>query len=272
MEQEQNNYWQKRLTKQQDIIYDKCLEDIQNELSKKYKQAMQDIKVDMQDLYDKLLADAKKIDGEIATNDLYKFNRYSQLQVQIKKRLKALGTDEIDVYNRQFEAMYLNNEKWIHKAFPKDLITGDFLLSTDKQVKSVLDSIWCSDGKHWSSRVWKNKALLQQRIEKGLIDCISRGVAKDEMIKQLMTDFGIGFNEADRIVRTELTHVQGQSTANSYMNAGIKKYEYLSAIDSRTSDICKKLNGKIFDFNDMEVGVNYPPTHVNCRSTVIAVF
>jgi len=270
MEQQNNQYWQKRITKQQDALYDKTLEDIQKELTKKYNRAMQDVKANMQDLYDKLLKDA--VDGQIRINDLYKFNRYADLQVLINKQLKALGEAEIDIYNMQFDVIYRNNEKIIHKAFPKELLTGEFLVSTERQVKEVLNAVWCSDGQHWSARLWKNKALLQQRIEKGLIDCVSRGVPKDELVKQIMTDLKVGFYEADRIARTELTFVQGQSTANSYINAGIKKYEYLAALDSRTSDICKGLNGKIFSFKDMNVGVNYPPCHVFCRSTVIAVF
>lgn len=271
-EQERNSqYWKKRINNQQDKLYDKSLEDIQNELAKKYEQAIKDIKINMVDLYNDLLADASN--GEISMNDLYCFNRYSDLQRQLNKKLVALGKDEIDVYNRQFEQLYKVNEKTIQKAFEENgLITGRFTQVSEKQVKAVLDSVWCSDGMHWSNRVWRNKALLQQRIEKGLVDCVSRGVAKDEIIKQLKNDFGVGFNQADAIARTELTYIMGQSTANSYKSVGVKQYQYLAALDSRTSDICKKLNGKVFDFADMQIGKNYPPCHVNCRSTVIPIF
>jgi len=45
------------------------------------------------------------------------------------------------------------------------------------------------------------------RLEKGLIDCVSRGTSKDELVKTLMADFDIGFRSADRIARTELSHI-----------------------------------------------------------------
>jgi uncharacterized protein with gpF-like domain len=38
-------------------------------------------------------------------------------------------------------------------------------------------------------------------------------------------------------------------------------------LDSRTSEICRELNGKRFKLSEAEVGVNYPPMHPNCRST-----
>ena len=30
----------------------------------------------------------------------------------------------------------------------------------DKAVKNAINAIWCGDGKHYSSRIWSNKAQL----------------------------------------------------------------------------------------------------------------
>ena len=154
---------------------------------------------------------------------------------------------------------------------PQMKSTNSFTMEQQNAAEKVLESIWCSDGKHWSDRIWSNKNKLQDRIEKGLMDCISRGVSKDELVKTLMDDFGKGFSDADRIARTELTYVQNQAAKDRYEAAGIKKYQYLAEIDSRTSNICKELNGKEFNFTVSSVGVNMPPMHTNCRSTIIPV-
>jgi uncharacterized protein with gpF-like domain len=65
--------------------------------------------------------------------------------------------------------------------------------------------------------------------------------------------------------------VAGQTTAVAYNECGIEKYEYMATLDSRTSAKCSGLDGKIFDLKDKEVGVNYPPAHPHCRSSVACV-
>lgn len=266
-----STYWQRRVIKQQELLYDKTLLQTQKDLAKAYKQSINAIKQDMSDLYDKLLKDS--IDGTVRPNDLYKFNRYYELQNKINKNLKTLGEAEIKINNSKFTNMYNKTNDYISKELADKLVNIDngFTLFNENRVNEVINSIWCQDGKAWSSRIWDNKALLQDRLNKGFTDCIVRGVSKDELVKQLQADMGVGFNQADRIARTELTHIQNQACADSYQKAGIKKYEFLAEIDSRTSDICTKLNGRIFDFSEKQVGINFPPCHVNCRSTIIAV-
>jgi hypothetical protein len=44
-------------------------------------------------------------------------------------------------------------------------------------------------------------------LEKGLVDCVTRGVSKDELVKTLMETFNVGYRKADRIARTELSYV-----------------------------------------------------------------
>lgn len=259
------SYWSKRIEKQQNTLYDKTLEETNKQLSKYYNQSMVDIKANMIELYAELQSG-----GEILASDLYKFNRFYDLQKQLNKSLVKLGNEELNVFDSKFQRMYIENEKLL-KQEVGGLIQTKFVMSTDNQVRQVLNSVWCADGKHYSNRIWTNKALLQNRIEKGLIDCVSRGVPKDELVKTLMQDFDVGFNQADRIVRTELTYTLNQSSAEAYKNNGIEQYKFLAALDSRTSDICKRLDGKIYSFDEMKVGVNCPPMHVNCRSTIIPI-
>ena len=45
------------------------------------------------------------------------------------------------------------------------------------------------------------------------------------------------------------------------------KYQYVATLDSRTSAICQRLDGQMFEYNK---GV-LPPQHFNCRSTTVPV-
>lgn len=40
-------------------------------------------------------------------------------------------------------------------------------------------------------------------------------------------------------------------------------------MDSKTSVICRAMDGKRFRFDEMEVGLNFPPFHPHCRITFI---
>lgn len=270
-----SNYWERRIQEQTDLLFDKTLLDTEKELKKKYKQALEDTLADIKDLWDKLQKESA--DGVIRPNDLYRYNRYFQVKNNLNERLKRLGLSEDKIYRRKFMNTYFDTQDMLSEYVayltkqPQMKSTNSFTMEQQNAAEKVLESIWCSDGKHWSDRIWSNKNKLQDRIEKGLMDCISRGVSKDELVKTLMDDFGKGFSDADRIARTELTYVQNQAAKDRYEAAGIKKYQYLAEIDSRTSNICKELNGKEFNFTVSSVGENMPPMHTNCRSTIIPV-
>ena len=76
---------------------------------------------------------------------------------------------------------------------------------------------------------------------------------------------------ANRLIRTESAYVANQTTAVAYEECGIERYEYMATLDSRTSEKCSGLDGKIFEVSEKEVGVNYPPLHPHCRSSVAPV-
>ena len=263
-------YWQKRINTASDKLYNAQLKSTNKDYANVYHNALQGIQKDMDRLYDKLVKASPN--GVVRNIDLYTYNRFYELQGQINKKLKQLGQKEINILTDNMINMYNITSAIIGSNIPQKLIKQSFITLPNNRVKQLLNYAWCQDGKNFSQRIWGNKALLQQKLEQGFTDCITRGLSKDEMVKQLQNDFGVGFSNADRIVRTELTYIQNQSTADSYQKAGITKYKFLAAIDDRTSDICEDLDGQVFDFAEMQVGINYPPLHPNCRSTIIAVF
>lgn len=259
-----SNYWAQR---QRDSIYNRQLKIAEEQLAREYIRCFEATSGKLKDLYDEIQIATG--DGTLLISDLYKYNRYYELMNVLNSNLTKLGQKEIEIYEDNLKRMYLTNSQLIIDELGTYKGSGVFV--EDDAVKTAIDAIWCQDGKHWSNRIWTNKTALQERIKNGMVDCIARGVSKDELVKQLQKDMDVGFREADRIARTELTYIQNQSTYNKYKEAGIERYEFLAEIDERTSDICRETNGKIFRMSDAQVGVNYPPLHPNCRSTVLAV-
>jgi len=71
------------------------------------------------------------------------------------------------------------------------------------------------------------------------------------------------------IVRTSVNQVQNQASQAVYAaNSKVApKYEYVATLDSRTSAVCRELDGKQFAYNKGPT----PPQHFNCRSTTVPV-
>ena len=76
-------------------------------------------------------------------------------------------------------------------------------------------------------------------------------------------------HQIQTIVRTSVNQVQNQASQAVYAaNSKVApKYEYVATLDSRTSPICKRLDGRKFEYNKGPT----PPQHFNCRSTTVPV-
>ena len=71
------------------------------------------------------------------------------------------------------------------------------------------------------------------------------------------------------IVRTSVNQVQNQASQAVYAaNSKVApKYEYVATLDSKTSAVCRRLDGRKFAYNKGPT----PPQHFNCRSTTVPV-
>jgi SPP1 gp7 family putative phage head morphogenesis protein len=137
-------------------------------------------------------------------------------------------------------------------------------------IKTIIEYPYA--GKMFSDRIWDNKDALVKHIKQNLTAGIIRGDSIQKMSRQLKKDLNVLYYQAERLVRTETNYAMNQGHLKGYADSGVvEKYEFLAAIDSRTSKLCKNQNGKVYKLSEATVGVNYPPVHCNCRSTVIPV-
>ena len=137
-------------------------------------------------------------------------------------------------------------------------------------IKTIIEYPYA--GKMFSDRIWDNKDALVKHIKQNLTAGIIRGDSIQKMSRQLKKDLNVLYYQAERLVRTETNYAMNQWHLKGYADSGVvEKYEFLAAIDSRTSKLCKNQNGKVYKLSDATVGVNFPPLHPHCRSTVIPV-
>jgi SPP1 gp7 family putative phage head morphogenesis protein len=157
----------------------------------------------------------------------------------------------------------------------------------------ILKSRW--SGEHYSSRVWGNRDVMAQILNRALMEQSTMGKLSDLTMQDVrgMVDIskwkkkvGSKFQDAmqyqkyaaNRLIRTESAYVANQATAIAYEECGIERYEFIAVLDGRTSSFCQKHDGLIdpgtgepYRTDKKQVGKNWPPLHPWCRSSTAPV-
>ena len=228
-----NRYWQKRVFDEQNKLYDSNEAIIEFQLKKYYQTAMRRIILEFEAVYNEYLAKPNH-----TPNMLYTMTRYYQMQQNLYRELQYLGDRELESMNKGFTKQY----KQVYNSIKLDK-TFDGIPATEG-AKAALKTIWCSDGKHFSERIWNNKTLLMTTLNEGLSTIAITGKGTKELTKQLMNEFDVSYNRASAIVRTELAHVQSEAARDRYEGYGIKEYQVMITEDERTCPICSAMEGK----------------------------
>lgn len=255
------NYWQEREAKAQEKLTNKSIKQTEAQLRKYYKTSFQRSLDNFEKVYNKILQDTVK-GKDITPADLYKLDKYWQLQGELKVELQKLGDRQVALLSKQFEEQYI-------KIYESIALKGDdaFHQMDRAQAKQMINRIWCADGKSWSQRVWTNTDKLQQALNEELINCLLAGEKTTGLKKRLMREFNVAYSRADSIVRTEMAHLQTQAAQERYRDYGISEVEVLVDGDERTCDICSGLKGKRFPIN----GTMPVPAHPRCRCCIVPV-
>lgn len=145
-----------------------------------------------------------------------------------------------------------------------------FTVPNNQDVKKVLQTPW--NGNNYSKSIWNNKAKLTNWLNTDLPRHFAAGNSVQQMSNDLVNKVETNYKNAVRLVRTEVNYITNQSTMDAYEEQNVDRYQILATLDSRTSEICRDMDGKVFNTSDKKVSVNMPPFHVNCRTTTIPYF
>lgn len=249
-------YWNER-----NAVYELTAQSASKQLGPQYSRTANALVAKIMHLYEDLIRDSEN--GTVLMSDFYRYKRYYKLLGEINDRLHDLGRQEIKITENVLEDMY----RRAYEIGTKDVPGFEPVLRED-EITRAINSVWCTDGKAWSDRIWSNKTLLQEKLKETLVDGVAQGLSVDRMTAQLMEDMNVGFRQAERIVRTECSHIFNQAALDSYTDAGVEYFEVLS---NQADDECLDLNETRFRISEMQIGVNCPPFHPNCRCTVLAV-
>lgn len=296
-------YWEKREAyKLKKGLKD--LKKIEKELVKEYKKAMNEIGKEISNLFYKYAkdnnlsySDAKKY---LNSSEFKEFKRdlksYMKLieeyaddelllelnTLAMKSRISRLeemfyqcGKYINEVYestNKKLQITYSSTIKDnyyqtiydIHKAIG---VSASFSYIDNDVIKEILAFPW--SGRHYSSRLWSNRTKLKNVMIEKLTQMLIQGKGVKETSKALSKRLDADLKNCIRLIQTEHSYFMGESTAKAYEEMNVEKYQFLATLDNRTSEICQKLDGKVFNLKDRVVGVNASPMHPRCRSCEI---
>lgn len=197
--------------------------------------------------------------------NIYKLDRYEMLIEKSRYQLSELGAKEAEIMTRSLKGTAKSTYSSMGKA-----LSGNVAMLDDLQADKMIGTKWIS-GQNYSDRLWKNKDKLLGHLDYELRNGIIRGDDFNTLTSHLKSITGIGKSDAERLIRTETSYIANRANMQNYIDNGLKWYEYLAVEDSRTSEKCNALNGKILPIDKAITGTNYPPLHPNCRSRGLPV-
>jgi len=255
------NYWQNRIINSQNNISKKNTKQIEKQLKRHYRRTMSRIIADFENTYNKLLTTVGE--GKKPTPaDLYKLDKYWQMQSQLREELKKLKDKEISALSKVFETQFFEIYYSIDIEGAQAFNTIDLAVA-----QQIINQIWVADGKSWSQRIWEDTNKLQQALNDNLIDCVTAGRKTTELKNLLQEQFGVSYNRADSVVRTELAHIQTQAAQRRYKDYGIEEVQVWADEDERRCPECGALHMKKFPAN----GPMPVPVHPRCRCCIVPV-
>lgn len=218
----------------------------------------------------------KELDSEYFKSQIA---RLKQLESQLKEQAQSLFS--VERFKLEEELIKQYQHTYLHDTFNIQSFRGiydiNFTTLNVYQLRHVLSQPWSKEvvtkGKpsNFSQRLWGN---YMNELPEQLMDSMLRNALTGASFSKMTRDFNVRFDgvrreHINRLVLTELGHVQEQATAAAYKDQDVEEYEYMATFERRTCDICGSLNGQVFKVKDMKPGQNYPVIHPWCRCTTI---
>ncbi len=198
-------------------------------------------------------------------------SRLEALEIQIQQQIEKLYYNEQQTTNDFIIESYRDTYyKTAYELQKGSNVAFKFATLNIDTIQKIISKPWTSDEQTFSDRIWKNKKALIDTLQKDLEKAL-RGDA-DEVIDKISKDFNVAKGKVGRLVMTESAFFASDSRKRCFEELWVQRYINIATLDSKTSEECRKIDGKIFDMKDYKIGVTAPPYHIRCRTTTAPYF
>ena len=196
-----------------------------------------------------------------------RITRYQALEAQVDAILRRLyavdyeamaGQAMQEVYEESYYRTWYNMDQYrgFHAAFAQ---------VEPRTVQKLLE--YPFNGAAFSDRLWKQKDHLQTQLMESLTTMMIQGKHPSTLAKDFAKKMRSKKFDAYRLLHTEGSFLMSEAAHAGYREDGVKKYQILATLDSKTCGVCGELDGKVYDVGKEVVGVNMQPFHPLCRCT-----
>lgn len=174
--------------------------------------------------------------------------------------------------NKEYKRAVVNQGRWLAYSTLYAYISAR---NTAIRFSRFSDRIGITKGQY--QRLWKafrykffwlslvNDVKVIEKVRDVIDKMVEQGIPTSEAIKRYSELLGDRRYYAETVFRTNLTSHYNLGVVDSF---DAEYFEYSAIIDERTTQICQRLNGKIFKRSETSL---IPPNHYNCRSIVVPV-
>lgn len=213
----------------------------------------------------------RHVGGEDTLAYEYRMKRLNALLLNAEKQYKEVYGIALNSATEFLKSII--PEAYYHTIF--DVAQGvgvqpAFTAINTRLIDKIINEDW--SGKNYSKRLWANTDKLAEELREVLTEAAVTGESIYKTSQKVAQKFDTASYNAERLIRTETTYATNQAELLAYDELDIDEYEFVATLDTRTSPICQKLDGKIFKTKDAQAGKNLPAMHPNCRSTTIPHF
>ncbi|OYP02389.1 phage head morphogenesis protein, partial [Lachnotalea glycerini] len=178
----------------------------------------------------------------------YHITRLEALELQLQQEIEKLYGNQLDQIDKEMKEVYLS--RYYHTAYEVQKgfkIAWDVAVVNDKQLTTIISKPWAVDGKNFSERIWGSKSKLLNEIHTELTQSIMLGRTPDKTISNIAKRMNVSKTQAGRLVMTEQAYFSSVAQKDSFNELDVEKYEIVATLDSHTSDICRTLDGKVYE-------------------------
>lgn len=196
-------------------------------------------------------------------------NKQSQLLLKIDKLTEKLAGKETKLVEQVMVDVFKENSSRVFYEVQKSVgYELELFKLSDDTVKQLTKVKWTPDGRNYADRMSRNNSNMSKELKNIITDGITKGQTPRKTANLLKDATNTSLNNATRVIRTETNAMITQSDHMTYEKLGFEEYVFNAEYDDRTTDDCGELNGQRFLMSEMQIGVNAPPMHPNCRSTI----
>ncbi len=224
---------------------------------------------------DKLLQSIASIILEYKVTDEFMELSNKERKVLIEK----LGNEVNETFKEQIKLEKEKMDNLLEKIAEDKFYMNCFNLAlgidfTLKKIDSkALDRIVkrTIEGKNYSDRLWRNKNDLSKILQKEIKDFLEGKTSINEISKVVKDRFNQNSFNTKRLINNETARVQSEVNEMWAKDYNIEYQLFMATLDQKTSDICRALDGNVYDINDKNKPIPTVGTHVGCRSCLVSI-